>query len=59
MPVAFLLFVLLQAFQNYKRFERSPQLRGDRREVVAITDCWLCLMMAENLFSKTIIRRRQ
>ena len=40
-------------------FERSQQLRGDRSEAVAIGDCWLWLIVAENLFSKTIIRRRQ
>ena len=40
-------------------FERSQQSRGDRSGAVAIVDCWLWLMMAENLFSKTIIRQRQ
>ena len=39
--------------------ERSQQLRGDRSGAVAIVDCWLWQMMAENLFSKTIIWRRQ
>ena len=43
---------------SHDRFERSQQLRGDRSEVVAIVDCWLWLIMAENLFSKTIIRLR-
>ena len=28
--------------------ERSPQLRGDRSVAVAIGDCWLWLIMAEN-----------
>ena len=37
------------------RVERAQQPRGGRREVDAIVDCWLCKMMAENLFSKTII----
>ena len=40
-------------------FERSQQLRGDRSGAVAIEDCWLWQMMAENLFSKTIICQRQ
>ena len=40
------------------RFERSQQSRGDRSGAVAIEDCWLWLIMAENLFSKTIIRLR-
>ena len=35
--------------------ERSQQLRGDRSVSVAIEDCWRWRMMAENLFSKTII----
>ena len=39
-------------------FERSQQSRGDRSGAVAIVDCWLWLIMAENSFSKTIIRLR-
>ena len=35
--------------------ERSQQLRGDRSVSVAIEDCWRWQMMAENLFSMTII----
>ena len=41
------------------RVERAQQPRGDRREVDTIADCWRCRMMAENLFSKTIIWQRQ
>ena len=33
---------------TYKGIERSPQLRGDRSVAVAIGDCWLWLIMAEN-----------
>ena len=40
-------------------FDRSPQLRGDRSGTVAIEDCCIWLIMAENLFSKTIIWQRQ
>ena len=43
----------------HDRFERSPQFRGDHSGAVAIEDCWLWLIMAENSFSKTIIRLRQ
>ncbi len=35
--------------------ERSPQLRGNRSEIVAIVDCRGCEMMCENLFSDTIV----
>ena len=48
----------LTDFSPHNGFERSPQSRGDRSEAVAIVDCWLWLIMAENLFSKTIIRLR-
>ena len=44
--------------QSSKGFERSQQSRGDRSGAVAIVGCWLWLIMAENLFSKTIIRLR-
>ena len=40
-------------------FERSQQSRGDRSGAVAIEDCWLWLIMAENSFPKTIISQRQ
>ena len=40
-------------------FDRSQQLRGDRSGDVTIEDCWVWLIMSENLFSKTIIRQRQ
>ena len=46
-------------YSSCSRFERSQQSRGDRSGAVAIEDCWLWLIMAENLFSKTIIRLRQ
>ena len=39
----------------HNRIERSQQLRGNRSGAVAIEDCWLWRMMAENSFSKTII----
>ena len=39
--------------------DRRQKPRGDRRGAVAIEDCWVWQMMAENLFSKTIIYQRQ
>ena len=39
--------------------ERPQKPRADRREVVAIVDCWDWGMMCENLFSGNIVPQAQ
>ena len=59
----FIRFNIENLWHSFIGYNSSSNVRWSREategEVITIEDCWVCRMMAENSFSKTITRQKQ